>query len=767
MLHRKRITPGRAYNRPTFFISSLITAALALAPAGAFAQTLAQAGAAPQAPAPDGLDIQRASGEIRIDGRVDEEAWRNARRVDAFREFQPGHMTEPLVRTEAFVTHDEENLYVAIVAYDDPASVRATLTERDQMFPDDWAGVLLDTWGDQQWGYLIIANAYGVQGDTRISNGNDDDRFDVVFDADGSITERGYEVEFAIPFSSLRFRGDTEDWRIGFIRNHPRDTRRMYTWPALDNNNGCLLCQFSAMETLPGVRSGGGLELLPAVVASQSGALPDGDPAAAFANDDPSAAFSLGARMPFGDGWNAELTYNPDFSQVESDAAQVDVNTTFALSFPERRPFFQDGADLFQTRLPIVYTRSINNPEFAGKVTGALGATSIAVLSAYDENTPIILPFAERSGFVQGGESWSNIVRARHSIGSSGSTVGVLLTDRRLMAGGAGSTAAFDGMIRFADVYYAGAQLAGSYTQEPNDPALTADLNGTMFGGHTADFDGERFGGHALAGSVGRNTRHWSFDVSYREASPTFRADNGFVAQNGYRNLGLWTDYTFHPERHGIIDISPQIGAGSVWNWNGTSRDVWVNPGISASVTRQTQLGVNLSHTFSELFNGVRFDDYTRTNFWISSNFSERVTGGFEVGHGESIYRPGEPPVLGTGTFAGLWASVKPIDRLTIEPSVSYQDLRSPDDEELYAGYIARTRFQLQFTRELSLRLVTQYVDFGDGQVSIEPLLMYRLNPFSIFYVGMTDRYADFGDDFGYAETDRQFFVKLQYLLRT
>ncbi|HEX6589019.1 MAG TPA: DUF5916 domain-containing protein [Longimicrobiales bacterium] len=767
MLHQRRLFRHRAHTAPAVVAASLITAALAFTPAHALAQTLASANQVAAIPVSRALDIQRATSEIRLDGRLDEPAWLNARRISDFREFQPGHMTEPSVRTEALVTHDDENLYVAIIAYDDPTQVRATLTERDAMFADDWAGLLLDTWGDQQWGYLIIANPYGVQGDTRLSNNGDDDRFDVVFDADGAITDDGYVVEIAVPFSSLRFRGDTEDWRIGFIRNHPRDARRMYSWPALDNNNGCLLCQFSEMETLPGVRSGGGLELLPSVVASQAGGLPDGDPAADFDNADPSASFSLGARMPFGDGWNAELTYNPDFSQVESDAAQVDVNTTFALSFPERRPFFQDGADLFETRLPIVYTRSINNPEFAGKLTGAIGNTSIAVLSAYDEDTPIILPFAERSGFVQGGESWSNIVRARHSIGSSGSAVGVLLTDRRLIDGGAGSTASIDGLWRFADVYYAGGQITGSYTQEPNDPSLTEDVNGVTFDGHTADFDGERFTGHGIGAAVGRSTRYWSWDVSYTEASPTARADNGFVAQNGYRNLGVWTDYTFHPERHGIIDISPEIGGGSVWNWDGTSRDVWINPGIWASITRQTQLGVNHVHTFSELFNSVRFDNYGRTNFWLSSNFSERVTGGFEVGYGESIYRPGEPPVLGNGTYASLYATVKPIDRLTIEPSISYQDLSTLDDEELYAGYVARTRFQLQFTRELSLRLVTQYVDFGDAQVSVEPLVMYRLNPFSIFYVGMTDRYMDFGDEFGYAETDRQFFVKLQYLLRT
>ena len=774
MFHRKaRRTRRFASSFHSHARRALAAAALIAATSGvASAQELASAlpassgGTRPEA---GGLQIARASGPIDIDGRVDEAAWQNARRVTEFLEFQPGHMNEPGVRTEAFVTYDDENLYVAIIAHDEPGAVRASLTERDDMFADDWAGVLLDTWGDASWGYLIIANAYGVQGDTRVTGNGDDETFDVIFDSDGSLTERGFEVEIAIPFSSLRFRGDSEAWRIGFIRNHPRDQRRMYSWPALDSNNPCVLCQFSEMETLAGVEPGGSLELLPSVVASQAGSMRDaGDPTTGFANDNPTASLSLGARYPFADGWNLEATYNPDFSQVESDAAQVDVNTTFALSFPERRPFFQDGADLFQTPVSVVYTRSINDPEFAGKVTGAIGSTSVAYLTAYDENSPIIVPFAERSAFAQGGESMSNVLRARRPFGTAGSHIGVLVTDRRLMDGGAGSTAGIDANLRFAEVYYLNAHVVGSYTQEPNDTALTSDVNGDVFGhDHSADFDGERFAGAASAIGFGRSTREWSWDLSYLDASPTFRADNGFVARNGYRQAHVWTNYTFRPERFGIMELRPQFGGGNVWTWNGTSRDLWINPGLQLTLPAQTQMGVNYVHTFSELFQEQRFDDYGRMNFWIDSDFSEMLTGGFEIGHGQSIYRPGEPPVIGDGTSGALWATIKPMHQLVIQPEVAYQELNAPDGSELFAGWIGRTRVQFQFTRELSLRVVTQYVDFGDAGLSVEPLLMYRLNPFSIFYIGSTDRYVDYDAPAGFARTDRQFFMKFQYLLRT
>ncbi|NIQ52314.1 MAG: hypothetical protein GWN71_02170, partial [Gammaproteobacteria bacterium] len=180
--------------------------------------------------------------------------------------------------------------------------------------------------------------------------------------AEGRITERGYQVEMAIPFSSLRFPDRAEQaWRINLLRNLPRASRHQMVWAGLDLNDPCILCQSGSLLGIEGVRPGGRLELLPAVVASRAGSLRDpSDPASSFEDGDVNAGLSLGVRYPFSAGWTAELAINPDFSQVESDAAQIDVNTTFALFFPERRPFFQEGSDLFNTWMRAVYTRSIN-----------------------------------------------------------------------------------------------------------------------------------------------------------------------------------------------------------------------------------------------------------------------------------------------------------------------------------------------------------------------------------------------------------------------
>lgn len=761
--HRRNY-PDPARSLRAAAITMLLVPTLATAQANAIDTAVDQGGGS--AP-PASLDVRRAQGAIRVDGRLDDEGWKDARVVDRFREFQPGNMTEPPVRTEGMLAFDDEYLYVGIHAYDDPKHVRASLRERDDMFQDDWAGIGIDTYGDASWGYLLIANAYGVQGDTRLGNDGDDAGFDIVFESAGRRTDDGYVVELAIPFSSLRFpEGGASDWRMVFVRNYPRSSRFMFSWPALDNDNPCLLCQFAPITGMADVQPTAGLELLPSVVASEAGELRDGDPALGFHEGSVDAGFSLGARYPFADGWSAEATFNPDFSQVESDAAQVDVNTTFALSFPERRPFFQEGADLFETSVNQVYTRSINDPLVAGRVTGVVGSTSIAWVGAYDERSPVILPFEESSAFVEAGGSVSNIVRVRHDAGD-GSSYGMLATDRRYDLGGSGSTVGFDGLYRFGKVYSIEAQLVASRTAEPDSSALTGDVNGDTFddGAHTAAFDGETYWGRAAHLRLARSARGWSWNARYDEASPTFRAANGFVASNSYRRVNGWTGYDFYPNRYGVSQIQPSVSVGRLYNFDGVRKDEWIEPSLYVALPGQTNVNLGWLGS-SERFRGVEFGPYHRWWANVNTRFSETVSFGFYADRGSRIARREDPPLLGEGTTLSGWATIKPIDRLSIEPGIDWQKLDRPDGSNIYAGYIARTKVQLQFNRELSLRLVTQYDDFSDA-VSFEPLLVYRLNPFTIFYVGSTDRYQQFDRPYGFERTQRQFFMKFQYLLRS
>ena len=723
------------------------------------------------------LHIRPTAGSISIDGHLDDPGWQSAARTGHFTEVQPDEQAEPPIPISAWMSYDETTLYVAFRITEDPATIRANFSDRDNIWNDDYVGLLLDTQGDGHAMVFLAANPLGIQGDTRITYNNEDVGFDLIWDAAGRITDEGYEVEMAIPFRSLRFpRAEVQQWRISFWITHPRDSRAQYSWAAINRDIACWPCQFGYLEGIEGVVSGRNIELLPTLVGGQSAGLRDSEDAASgFDQERIRLEPSLDLKYGLTSDLTAELTLNPDFSQIESDAAQIDVNSTFALFFPERRPFFQEGADLFETRLQTMYTRSINNPILAGKFTGRVGQTDVAYLTARDVDTPLLLPFEERSELVESGRSFSNIARVRHAFPGN-NALGVLLTDRRLDDGGSGTTAGIDGMLRFAETFVFTGQVVGSRTIEPVDPEAGADFEEAVFDGgtHTTALDGETFNGHALYGNLNRNARHWNFNVGYEELSPTFRADNGFITQNDHRQLRLWNGINIYPRQIGFIDrIMPQFGGRRQWNFAGERKRDAVFTEVFAQMKSQTNLfaGVTLSR---ERFEDQDFNDLHTVTVGVFSNFSEWL--GFDVfaSTGRDINRNADTPEdLVTGRSLGLNGGLvmRPTARLRIAPALSYAALRHPDrDENFFSGYILRTRLNYQFTSRLLVRTIVQYNDFSEA-LEIDPLLTYRINPFTVFYVGSTHDFGTFEqpnlrDGSVFRQRERQVFFKFQYLVR-
>jgi hypothetical protein len=749
-----------------FAVAALLLAPLALHGQSAAQQPPADPGAPGVRTARPSLTIDRAAGPISIDGDLTDAGWVGAARVDGFVEFQPRDAVPAPVDTEALVTYDDRHLYVAFIAHDpSPGQIRATLQQRDRMWNDDWVGVVIDPRGDGTMGYMLFANPLGVQGDMQATPQGEDGRIDFVYHTAGRLTPDGYVVEMAIPFSSLRFPDrDVQSWRITFARRYPRSSEHMMSWAPLSQNNPCLLCQLGSLEGITGIRAGGTLELLPALVASQSGTLSDrGDPAS-FASRRVSAEPSLGLKYVFRSGWMAEATVNPDFSQVESDAAQVDVNTTFALFYPERRPFFQEGMDLYETRMNVFYSRSINAPQLAAKLSGRVGGTSFGYIGARDEHTPFILPFEERSAIVQGGSSVTNVFRVRQGIYGD-SHVGAIVADRRMDGGGSGTTASLDAVLRFRDVYRLSAHVVGSHTAEPVDSALSARIPDLRFGdaGHTARFDGESFTGRAASLQLARNARVWSWNANYSEASPTYRADAGFQTRNDFRRVSAWSGVDLRPDRHGVERVQLGVGGGRTWNFRGEAKEAWITPSFGINLPRQTYVGLNGSLR-RETFRGVELDGMRWLGVNAGSELGSAVRLRAWAGTGRTVARMFSIPEIASGREAGASATLNPFQRLVIEPSVNYARLDRLDGEEIYAGYIARTRVNVQYNRELQLRTVVQYNDFS-RRLDVEPLVVYQLNPFTMMYLGSTHGSSHF-DELGYRRTDRQYFAKFQYLLR-
>ncbi len=760
------------------------------------------------------INVSRSTGAIKIDGKLDEATWKNAAVANNFIEVGPGDNIAPPVESKALITYDENNLYLAFVAYDNPDEIRASLRERDNIFRDDYFGILFDTYGDLSWSYEIFVNPLGIQGDLRmVSEGGEDGSFDIVFYSEGMITDSGYQVELAIPFASLRFPNNSEqNWRVNFWRDRQRENRNRYSWAAQDRDDPCELCQYGYLTGIKNIRPSSNLEILPNIVSYQTGSLANrSDPNSTFENDDPEAELSLNIRYGISSNSSAELAINPDFSQIESDAGQIDLNNNFGLYFSERRPFFQEGSNLFDTRINVIYTRSINDPDVAGKLTGQFGRTSLAYLVALDNTAPILLPNMEFSLSDQAGNATNNIFRIRRAIGED-SYLGALITDRRLddwrsidssypsgslvidtvdYHGGSGSVYGFDGAFRFLSIYRLSFQAVGSHTEEATPSKLTDKFLYRFDNNrHTMRFDGESFDGHAISVGLSRNARVWGYNLSYSENSPRFRADNGFVNSIDNRTVFFMTNLFFRPNGNWLINWSPSLMLGREWthsqkfnldptSFEGGPVDEWIVPSLYFELKGQTEIRIDYLNS-REKYAGHPFEGISRATVRLDSRFSEAVSGGTRYTFGKSIYRSFSNPEMGFIKEASAYVNLKPSQRLFIQIDLDfermthrkkYMDANPDSNKVIYSGYILRTRTTYQFTREWYLRLVVQYNDFRE-RLDIEPLLTWQLNPFSVFYIGMNSNIKSFDkDEYGlnrsqWQQSSRQFFAKFQYLFR-
>ncbi|UCD17028.1 MAG: carbohydrate binding family 9 domain-containing protein [Candidatus Zixiibacteriota bacterium] len=717
------------------------------------------------------LHVARTTSSIEIDGDLKDPGWKGAARADNFAEHNPGDQTKPAVETVAFMTYDDNNIYVSMVCYDNPAEIRASLCERDRVFSDDNICLLIDTYGDAAWAYEFNVNPYGIQGDLLWSrNYGEDSRYDLIWESAGKITDSGYQVEIAIPFSSLRFPSkDKQIWKVDFWRNHPRETRYQYSWAAYDRDEPCWPCKWGTVTGIENVVPGRGIEILPSFIGYQTGAR---NGQMEFDNDNPDGRLSLGAKYALTSNITAEATFNPDFSQIETDLAQIDVNTTAALSFPEKRPFFQEGSDLFNTYFNPVYTRAINDPDFAAKVTARMNRTSFAFLSAHDENTPVIMPFEDFSAGFLAGKSYSNIVRARQTFGED-SEIGMLASNRFLEGGGSGTLLSADGALRLTKQFRFQWQAIGTYTDEPDDTALTSGLNEWHFyDEHTAGYDGESFWGHAYYSALLRETRNSFTRLSFSERSPTFRADIGYEPINNRRTALFYTQYVFRFDEGLVKHIIPNGDAGRKWNFDKEKKDEWISPNLSIEL-RAAQAQIHARYLYSnEKFSGTQFDNIWVWHICNHYRFGDRLAAGGHIDYGHMIARRVDPLVMGRQLSLSGWFDLKPNDRMLFETWIEYTRSNHVDtDEKLFDTYITGTRLSYQIMRELSLRLFVQYDD-DEELWDIDPLLTYRLNAFSVLYFGSTIVYEKFNTwDGGKYErvnrlSSRQFFIKLQYLFQ-
>ncbi|MEC7079515.1 MAG: DUF5916 domain-containing protein, partial [Pseudomonadota bacterium] len=469
-------------------------------------------------------EIPRTTSKPVINGEIDEQEWADALSISITVETEPGENVPAEVATEGFVMEDGETLYVAFVAEDPrPEQIRAFYRDRDLLWDDDWVAVILDTFNDERRAFEFYVNPLGVQADDIFDDVNQrtDEAWDAIWDSAGQITNSGYLVEMAIPLRQLRFspQDGPQTWGLNLLRYYPRDRETNLSVIPIDRNVSCYLCQMSKADGFADLEPGINVVAIPTLVAASSETRDPADGEWLGGDADPQGSFDL--RWGVTQDTYLNATLNPDFSQVEADVAQLDINQTFSLFFPERRTFFLDGSDYFDTFRNLVYTRNIASPEYGAKITGKNGPHTFGLLAANDESTSFIVPRSLSSRIATLADEKSDVAIARYRFDIfQNSTVGALVTNRE-GNGYRNRVSSIDTTLRPTEqdtIYLQAMHSESEYPQQIQDNyGQAAELND-----------------NSLAIEYQHNDRNWDWRIGHYDWGKDFRADLGFINRVDY-----------------------------------------------------------------------------------------------------------------------------------------------------------------------------------------------------------------------------------------
>lgn len=745
--------------------------------------------------------------KIEIDGIL-EPIWYQSAIFKNFTEFEPTENKKPDVLTSGYLAYDTKNLFIAFICQDpDISQLRSNLTDRDNIFQDDWVNISIDPNKENQIAYQFYANAYGIQGDRLWqANGTEDESFDLVWESEGKIYEDHWIVEMKIPFESLRYpQHKIQNWSVHLTRSYPRDNEFKYSWmPISANNNSYMQQAGNLIFNIPQHSSENKtLEILPYVISTQESFKYEELDRENWQHDKPDARMGIGLKYGFSTNFIADFTYNPDFSQIESDAGQISINNPFALFFQEKRPFFQEGSESYvldhrsfgiavDQFVNLFYSRSINDPKFAGKISSKFGKFSMGFTSAYDRNTPFVIPFEERSSFLSTQlNSYSNILRTRYELGNQ-SYIGLLLTDRHLAKGGSNSVMAIDANFRISEKYNLLTIVGFTYTKEPNDPELSDQIGeGTFKVGKemkTTAFDGESFYGRLLRAKLNRNSRHWVGTLAFQDFSPGFRADNGFIQSNSFRTIECVTGYFFRLDNSRVFTfIRPRISLWRKYNYEGIVKDTGIRTNILFSFRKQTIFNISAFLFNRENLYGKQFGNARQIWMYTESRTLKSIIPSFFISIGEQINRfgvdgdPHNPFEIVPSLNYSLGLTYKPTPQFSNQ--LEFQEFQlwtNFGKDKIMGQKIIRDIFNYQFNKRMILRLIGEYdiVDYYDVSVpgmvqqkyfTLEPMFSYKLNAFSVFYLG--GHFGGWNNFYINREEmklmNQSFFVKFQYLIRS
>ncbi len=714
------------------------------------------------------IRVPRASAPISVDGDLSEAGWTGAARVDGWYETNPGENVAPKVRSVGFLAYDDRYLYAGFEFSDpDPSSIRAPYSDRDAISESiDYGGIVLDSRFDGRTAVLFLATPRGIQYDAIQDDaaGGEDPSPDFHWDSAGRITEDGWVLEIRIPFSSLRYDGSgPQTWGVLLFRNYPREDRFEMFSTALPRGSSCFICHEHPMTGLEDLPSGDHLVVAP-YASARAEAEPVAGPGSPLDDRRSDGTAGLDAKWIPGPDHALDLTLNPDFSQVESDVTRIAANERFAIFYPEKRPFFLEGAEMFATSIPAVYTRTLTSPRWGTRATGKAGTLAYTALVGEDRGGgSVILPGPEFSSLApQDFSSTFVVARVRRDLGRS--FVSFLATDREIAGGGFNRVAGPDFQWRPDDENVLSGQILFSATRTPDRTDLEESWDGRSLSGAGADF------------WWARSTRTFDVSAQTKIFGTGFRADCGFVPQVGFREGYAETGRTWYPaglfSRARIFAMVNHLedhdgallrrlfagGAEAHGRWNSYGR-VWayldrMKAGAEVHPRRQLRFELRASP---------------------SRAVSDLTLGGIV---GEELDFENERP--GDGASFALGATLRAGDRLAVRLDAEHRwlDVRpeaSAPRRRLFTASAERVKAVWTFSARSFLRLIGQWsrtvrdpllygfpVPAEEGDFSASALFSYKLNWQSVLFVGYgDDRTID--PEGSLEPSGRELFLKVSY----
>lgn len=755
--------------------------------------------------------IARFSTPPTIDGKLDEEIWKSAPVLKDFFQTRPGDNIAPSRATEFMIGYDAKFLYIAFHAYDEPHQVRATVAKRDAIFDDDNVGVLLDTFNDKRKAYEFFFNPFGIQADAINSiDRGEDFSVDIVMESKGSLTEDGYVVEAAIPFKSLRYEaGKEKPWGIHVFRFIKRFNNEQNSWMPLSRERADLLSQSGQIVGFEDIATERNLEIIPSLTVSETGKRIATRPATAsgsFFNQpvdlDPGLSVKLGLTSTV----TLDFAINPDFAQVEADATVVRANQRFPIFFPERRPFFLEGIDIFNTPLSTFNTRAIVDPDYAVKLTGKRGRDSFGVVLASDNapgnfsreeiNDPDLFPriarFVDKNAYI-------GVLRYKRDVGKD-SNLGFIATSYNFIEKH-NNVAGIDGFLRRDPKTFFKFQVLGTTSRTFFfDPDRGRSIFRTGNGiGYLLNYD-----------YTGRN---FGYFVTSEGRTRDFRADVGFTRRVNTNFSGAFVRLSTDPKANARLINTRLITVANInYDMEGRVQRWVVSPELSLSLARQTFVGFGYRSSNEKLYEdefgakrrpgqpgaffgrGMRDANQGSGFVFFETNPSKRYSGfvvvsqdfgtfDFDFGAGPKFPRvspaaladPNAPLDPGPGRFFAVDAGItyQPTDGL--RASLNYIKNRLTRDDTGRVAFdvnIFSLRATYQFTRFTFARARIDYDTLSQRALGLF-LVGWTPNPGTSFFVGYNDDLTVRGfspftgeQQRGFRRNGRTFFIKMSYLIR-